>query len=130
MKFHMKRFSIFLICMRKRFLKYIWLSETFSPSIVSNKQNSHEFFPQTLSSLLSFSPLLKSLCGCLSHSNFNEVSYHCRSCSGTKIDLEWTKPKTYGDAGIEKYLIRVGFLVYTCRISLIYYCTLLQDVVH
>lgn len=28
-------------------------------------------------------------------------------CTGTRIELEWNKPKTYGDAMIEKYLLRL-----------------------
>lgn len=33
--------------------------------------------------------------------------FHCRTCTGTRIEVEWTKPKTYGDAFIEKYLLRL-----------------------
>uniref|UniRef100_A0A7M5XFI6 Fibronectin type-III domain-containing protein n=2 Tax=Clytia hemisphaerica TaxID=252671 RepID=A0A7M5XFI6_9CNID len=29
------------------------------------------------------------------------------TCTGTRIELEWSKPKTYGDARIEKYLLRL-----------------------
>ena len=41
-----------------------------------------------------------------------DVILFYRSCTGTQVEMEWTHPRCYGDALIDKYLLRLDNLHY------------------